>query len=86
MTYKFTPVGLLFPATIENDRNQIFVKCREPNKAKAALINGKILNILGVISLDKINSWKKIKGKSIWVNANFEVLKNQIIFLLVLAQ
>ena len=28
-TYKFTPVGLLFPATIQNDTNQIFVTCRK---------------------------------------------------------
>ena len=40
--YKFTPVGLLSPATIQNDTNQVFVMCRELNKAKAALINGNI--------------------------------------------
>ena len=51
--------------------------CREFNKAKIALINGKILNILGVININKINSWEKIKGKSIWVNANFEELKDK---------
>ena len=28
-TYKSTPVGLLFPATIQKDTNQIFVMCRE---------------------------------------------------------
>ena len=61
MTYKFTAVGLLFPATIQNDTNQIFVTCRELNKAKTALINGKIF--LGVINFDKINSWE---------NANFK--------------
>ena len=62
-TYKFTPAGLLFPATIQNDTNQIFVTCRELNKAKTALMNGKILNILGVINLDKINSWEENKRK-----------------------
>ena len=76
-TLQFTAVGLLFPATIQNDTNQIFVTGRELNKAKTALINGKILNILGVINLDKINTWEKIKGKSIWVNANFEELKDK---------
>ena len=58
-TYKFTPVGLLFPATIQNDTNQIFVTRTELNKAKTALINGKILNILGVIDLGKIKVRKK---------------------------
>ena len=62
-TYKFTPVGLLFLATIQNDTNQIFVTCRELNKAKTALINRKILNILSVINLDKINSWEENKRK-----------------------
>ena len=59
VTYKFTRVGLLFSATIQND--QIFVTCREVNKAKRALINGKILNILGIIKLNKINSWEEKK-------------------------
>ena len=70
-TYKFIPLGLLFPATSQNDTNQIFVTCRELSNGKIALINGKILNILCVINHDKINSWEKIKGKPIWVNTNF---------------
>ena len=41
-TYKFTPIGLLFPATIQNDTNQIFVTCRELNIAKTVIMNGKI--------------------------------------------
>ena len=57
--------------------------CRELNKAKTALINGKILNILGVINLDKINSWEKIKGKSSWVNANFEERRDEKLFTIV---
>ena len=51
--YKFILLGLLFPATIQNDKNQIFVMCRYLNKAKTALINGKRLNILGVTNLQK---------------------------------
>ena len=74
--YKFTATGLLFPASILNDTNQMFVMCRKLNKAKMALINSKILSILGVINLDKISNWSKIKGKSIWVNENFEELKD----------
>ena len=76
-TYRFTPIGLLFPSSVTNDTNQIFVTCRELKKAKIALINGKILNILGVINLDKITNWKIIKGKSIWVNVDFQELKNE---------
>ena len=53
--YRFTPLGLLFPASIQNNTNQIFLTCQELNEAKAALINRKIESILGMINLDKIN-------------------------------
>ena len=75
--YQFTPIGLLFLLSVTNNTNQIFVTCCELNKAKIALINGKILNILQVIKLNKINNWEKIKGKSVWVNVNFEELKDK---------
>ena len=59
--YQFTATGLLFPSLVTNHTNQIFITCRKLNRAKIALINGKILNIFGVINLDKINNWVKIK-------------------------
>ena len=40
--YRFTPHGLLFSASIQNDTNQIFLTCRELNKGKTGLINGNI--------------------------------------------
>ena len=42
------------------------------NEAKIVLINGKIYNILGIINLNKINDWEYIKGKSLWMNVNFD--------------
>ena len=30
-----------------------------------------------MINLDKIKNWDKIKGKSVWVNANFQELKEK---------
>ena len=63
--YKLTPVGLLFPSSVTNDTKKIFVKCRELNDAKKSLINGKIYSLLGIINLEKINSWENIKGKSL---------------------
>ena len=38
---------------------------------KKLLINGKIYSLIGIIDLQKINSWDNIKGKSLWVNATF---------------
>ena len=46
--YKVTATDLLFPASTVNDTNQMFVTLCELNKAKMALINGKILNILRI--------------------------------------
>ena len=66
-----TPIGILFPSLVTNDKKQIFVTCRELINAKVALINGKIYSILGIINLDKISNWEYIKGKSLWVNVSF---------------
>ena len=54
----------MFPSSVKNDTKQIFVTCRELNNAKNALIDGKIVNILGIINLKKINNWEHIKGNS----------------------
>ena len=70
--YELILLGILFPSSVTNDTIQIFVTCRELNNAKTALINGKIYNILGIINLNKINNWDYIKGKSLWVNVNFD--------------
>ena len=59
--YKFTATALLFPASIVNDTNQMFLTCCKLNKAKVALINSKFLNILWVINLN-LSKWSKIKG------------------------
>ena len=37
--YKLTPIGILFPSSITNDRKQIVVTCRVLNDTKIALIN-----------------------------------------------
>ena len=73
--YKFISMGILFPTLVKNDTEQIFVMCRELNDAKPALINGKLVNLLASINLNKINGWEHIKGKSLWVNVNFDNLE-----------
>ena len=70
--YKLTSLGFLFPSSVTNDTKQIFVTWRELNNAKTTFINGKIYNILGIINLNKINNWEYIKGKSLWVNIDFD--------------
>ena len=65
----------MFSSSVQNDTKQIFVTHRELNNAKVALVNGKILNILAVKNLNKIENWEYIKVKSLWVNINFNSLE-----------
>lgn len=70
---KLNPISILFPPSVTNDPKQISVTCRTLNDAKIALTNGKIYNMLGIINLNKINNCEYIKGKSLWVNVNFDI-------------
>ena len=70
--YRTTPIGLLFPASIKNDTQQILVTCRQLNGVKKAILNGRIYELMAIIDLNKINSWEEIKGKSIWINTAFK--------------
>ena len=40
--YRLAPLGLLFPASIKNNTEQIFITSRELNDVKKSLINSKI--------------------------------------------
>ena len=60
---------MLFPASVKNDIEKIFVTCKELNDVKKSLLNGKIYGLVGIINLQKINNWSNIKWKSLWVNA-----------------
>ena len=37
MTHKLTPLGILFPASIRNDTEQIFITCGEINDVKKSV-------------------------------------------------
>ena len=51
--YRLTPLGILFPASIKNNTEQIFSTSRELNDVKKALINSKIYRLLQIIDLKK---------------------------------
>ena len=70
--YKVTPLGMLFPASMKSDTGQIFITCREINDVKKPLLNSKIIGLLGIINLRKINKSNEIKGQSLWINATLE--------------
>ena len=75
VVYRLTPLGILFPASVKNDTEQIFITCRELNNVKKALINSKIYGLIGITDLKKINDWEEIKGRSLWINVTFEEQK-----------
>ena len=54
--YKLTPLSFLFPASVKNNTEQIFITCSELNDAKKTLINGKIYGLLRIIDFNEINN------------------------------
>ena len=58
VVYRLTPLGILFPASMKNNTEQVFIICRELN-IKKALINGKMYGLLGITDLKKLITGKK---------------------------
>ena len=57
--YKLIPLkGILFPASVKKNTEQIFITCRKLNDVKKALINSQIYGLLGIIALKKITGIK----------------------------
>ena len=75
MVYRLTPLGILFPASVKNDTEQIFITGRELNNVKKSLINSEIYGLIGITDLKKINDWEEIKGRSLLINVTFEEQK-----------
>ena len=69
---KITPIEILFPTTVTNNTNFIFVTANNLSGVKKGILNYKTYNILAEIDTSKINNWEKIKGQSIWVNVHFK--------------
>ena len=55
VVYRLIPRGILFPAPVKINTEQIFITCRELNVKKA---------LLGITDLKKINNWEEIRGHS----------------------
>ena len=72
VVYKITPLGLLFPASITNNADQIFISANNLSGAKKSILNEKVFDILAVIDLNKINNWYDIKVQFIWTNIAFK--------------
>ena len=63
---------MLFPASVKNDTNLIFITADNLRGVKKAILNYEIYDILAEIDVSRINNLEKIKGQSIWVNVQFK--------------
>ena len=52
--HKLIPLKILFPGSIKNDPEQVFVTSTEFNDVKKPLINSKMFGLLGITDLKKI--------------------------------
>ena len=72
VVYKITTLEIIFPASITNDTNQIFILDKNLSGVKKSILSKKIFDILAIVDLKKINNWNDIKGQSVWTNAAFK--------------
>ena len=72
VAYRITPIGLLFPASVTNNTNFIFVTANNISGVKQSILNYKTYNLLAEININKINNWNETKGQSMWVNGQFK--------------
>ena len=56
VVYKVTPLGMLFPASIKNNTNLIFITTNNLNGVKEAILNFKTYNVLAEIDVSKIQN------------------------------
>ena len=69
-------ISLLISSSVVQDTNVIFLICNGLNDARDSLINGKLYKSLGVINMNEIRDWTKIKGESKWINIIFNDSEN----------
>ena len=62
----------MFPASIKNDTNQIFITGKELDEVKKSILNRKVYEPISYIDLNKTSNWKEIKGQSLWISVAFK--------------
>ena len=77
--YCFIIDSLLICSLVVQDTNVIFLICNGLNDARDSLINRKLYKGLGIINIDEIRDWTKIKEKSRWINIIFNNSENPIL-------
>ena len=72
VVYKITSLRILFPASVTNNTDHIFILGKNLNGVKKSILNKKLFDILAIIDLIKINNRVNIKRQSVWTNAAFK--------------
>ena len=62
--YRFIVDSLFFSSSVVQDTNVIFLICNGLNDVRDSLINRKLYKSLGVININEIKDWTKLKGES----------------------
>ena len=74
--YRFIVDNLLISSSVVQDTNVIFLICNGLNDVRDSLINRKLYKSLGVININEIKDWTKLKGESKWINIIFNGSEN----------
>ena len=74
--YHFIVDSLLVSSLVVQDTNVIFLICNGLNDARDSLINRKLYKSIGVVNINEVKDWTKLKGKWKWVNIIFNDSEN----------
>ena len=76
--YKYCFIdSLLISSSVVQNTNVIFLICNNGlNDARDSLANGKLYKSIGVININEIKDWTKLKGESKWINIIFNGSEN----------
>ena len=66
--YRFRLTSITVSTSMKNLNNTILITCVGLNECKKADVNGKEVNVLGVIQTENINNWEQLKETSSWIN------------------
>ena len=69
-------ISLLISSSVVQDANVIFLICNGLNDSRDSLINRELYKSLGVININEIKDWTKIKGESKRINIIFNDSEN----------
>ena len=74
--YRFIVDSLLISSSVLQGTNMIFLICNGLNDTRDSLINGKLYKGIGVININEIKDWTKLKEESKWINIIFNNSEN----------